>query len=213
MDPDLVARLPGNVRQDETTSGAKRDLTCDSQQVAAQRHLVTWPGTTLSREPIPRGAGRGATEGAEDDLVRVSVGKKRGMQMVSQKQGVLIVDDDENICRSLSAILRKKGYDAEAVPTGGEALQRAGERFFDAVLLDVRLTDMKGVDLIPPLKKAHPATAIVVISAYDEPDTVRQALAEGASTYLAKPFAMKEVWDTVSRAIAEQRRQPQKETG
>jgi DNA-binding NtrC family response regulator len=133
--------------------------------------------------------------------------------MVSEKHGVLIVDDDENICRSLSVILRKEGYETEAVPTGREALQRARERFFDAVLLDVKLTDMEGVDLISPLKEAHPATAIIVISAYDEPDTVRQALAEGASTYLPKPFAMKDVWDTVSKAISEQRRQLQKETG
>jgi two-component system response regulator RegA len=100
---------------------------------------------------------------------------------------ILIVDDDESICKSLALILDKKGYQTETAATGEEALAKAKERFFSFALLDIRLPDMEGVDLLKPLQKIHPEIVMFIITGYASLKTAIRALNEGASGYLTKP--------------------------
>ncbi len=100
---------------------------------------------------------------------------------------ILIVDDDESICKSLALILGKKGYQTETAATGEEALAKAKERFFSVALLDIRLPDMEGVDLLKPLQKIHPEIVMFIITGYASLKTAMRALNEGASGYLTKP--------------------------
>ena len=100
---------------------------------------------------------------------------------------ILIVDDDESICRSLALILGKKGYQTETASTGAEALAKAKEGSFSVALLDIRLPDMEGVELLTPLKKIHPNMVMFIITGYASLKTATRALNEGASGYLTKP--------------------------
>ena len=124
---------------------------------------------------------------------------------MEEKESILIVDDDESIRRSLSLIFRKKGYETEAVGTGQEALEKAQERSHNLVLLDIKLPDMEGVELLAPIKEIHPELAVIMITAYASMDTAVQALNGGASAYITKPFNMDEVLATV-RVILEMQR-------
>ncbi|MGA9349292.1 MAG: response regulator [Anaerolineae bacterium] len=118
---------------------------------------------------------------------------------------ILIVDDDENICRSLRLIFKKKGYEVETAGTGREALEKAQERFFNLALLDIRLPDTAGIELLAPLKELHPDMAVILVTGYASLETAVQALHEGALAYITKPLNMDEVLATVREALEKQR--------
>ena len=118
---------------------------------------------------------------------------------------ILIVDDDENICRSLRLIFRKKGYEVETAGTGREAIEKAQEKSFNLALVDIRLPDTAGTELLAPLKELHPDMAVILVTGYASLETAVQALNEGALAYITKPLNMDEVLATVREALEKQR--------
>jgi signal transduction histidine kinase len=118
---------------------------------------------------------------------------------------ILIVDDDPHIAQSLSAMLKRCGYATDTATTGREALERAAGGTVHGALLDVRLPDVEGVDLIAPLTEMHPDVAIVMITAYASVASAIGALNRGASGYVTKPFAMDEVLAAVKGGLEKQR--------
>src|SRR5579883_2484805 len=101
---------------------------------------------------------------------------------------VLIVDDEENIRLVLRTLLKKHGYEVDAVD-GGEAALAALDSFDpDVILTDVRMPRMGGLDLLAALKaKQHPAT-VVVMSAYGNVDLAIEAMKAGAYDYVSQTF-------------------------
>jgi len=128
--------------------------------------------------------------------------KKRDMD---EEKSILIVDDDESTSRTLSLIFRKKGYATETAVTGREALEKARERFYNVVLLDIKLPDMEGIKLLAPLKKMHPDMVALMVTAYASLNTAVQALNKGASAYITKPLNMDEVLARVREVLENQR--------
>jgi PAS domain S-box-containing protein len=118
---------------------------------------------------------------------------------------ILIVDDDENTCRSLTLIFGKKGHETETAGTGREAIEKARVGFFNLALVDIRLPDMEGVELIAPLQELHPDMAVIMITGYASLETAVRALNEGASAYITKPLNMDEVLAVVREALEKQR--------
>jgi len=127
------------------------------------------------------------------------------MEEKDKKAKILIVDDDESSRRSLSLILGKSGYDAEAVVTGREALKKSKEGFFNVALIDIKLPDMEGVELLAPFKEMHPGMAVIMITGYASVETAVQALNEGASAYILKPFDIDEVLVVIREFLEKQR--------
>ena len=124
---------------------------------------------------------------------------------MEEKASILIVDDDENICRSLRLIFEKKGYETETAGMGREALEKAQGRFFSLALLDIRLPDMEGVELLSPLKEMRPEMTVIMITAYASLESAVRALNEGASGYIIKPLNVDEVLATVREVLEKQR--------
>jgi len=124
---------------------------------------------------------------------------------MGEKESILIVDDDESTCRMLALIFGKNGYEVEAAGTGREALEKAQGKFFNAVLLDIKLPDMEGIGLLAPLHRMHPDMVMIMVTAYASLETAMQALNKGASAYITKPFYMQEVLVTVREALEKQR--------
>ena len=123
---------------------------------------------------------------------------------MSERESILIIDDDEGTCRSLSLIFGRKGYETEAVGTGREAIERAKKTSFNMALLDIRLPDMEGTELIAPLKEIQPDIVVVMVTAYASLETAVRALNEGASAYIIKPLQMDEVLLKVKEALERQ---------
>ncbi len=120
------------------------------------------------------------------------------------KESILIVDDDEATCRILTLLFAKNGYETEMAGTGREALEKVQGRFFNVALLDIRLPDLEGIELIAPLKEIHPEMAVIMVTAYASVETAARALQEGASAYITKPFNIYEVLANVRTALEKQ---------
>lgn len=124
---------------------------------------------------------------------------------MEEKASILIADDDGNVCRILTLIFGKKGYETETAETGREAIKKARERSFNAALLDIRLPDMGGIELLTTLKEMQPNMVVMMITTYASLENAVQALNEGASAYIPKPLNMDEVLATVRNALDKQR--------
>jgi PAS domain S-box-containing protein len=124
---------------------------------------------------------------------------------MEEKPRILIVDDDESTRKSLSLIFKKKGYETHTAGTGKEGLAAAKGTFFNAALLDIRLPDIQGIELIKPLKEIHPDIAIIMATGFASLETAVRALNEGAVGYIAKPLNMDEVLAKVSDVLEKQR--------
>ena len=124
---------------------------------------------------------------------------------MDEKGNILIVDDDPGICRMLALMFGKRGYEIEIAGTGREAIEKAQRRFFNLTLLDIKLPDMEGVELIASLKEMHPDMVVIMVTGYASLENAVQALNEGASAYLTKPLDMNQVLTIVKEVIERQR--------
>ncbi len=125
--------------------------------------------------------------------------------METKESSIIIVDDDESICKSLTLIFENKGYETETAGTGREAIQKASKQFFNVALLDIKLPDMEGVELLAPLKEIHPDMLVIMVTAHASLETAVRAMNEGAYAYIPKPLNMDEVLATVREALEKQR--------
>jgi len=114
---------------------------------------------------------------------------------------LLIVDDDKELCQVIADIFREKGYVVEVAHDGKEAEDKLQERSYRVALIDIKLPDMEGTELLRRLKEMHPETDAIMITAYATLESAIKAMREGAFAYVQKPLAMDEVIATVERAL------------
>ena len=124
---------------------------------------------------------------------------------MSEKARILVVDDDEGLRKSLGLIIKRKSYRVETAGTGQEALEKAWGKEINLALVDLKLPDMEGVNLIPTLKEMHPELAVIVITGCASIETAIQALNKGASAYITKPLNIDELCAKVEEALEKQR--------
>lgn len=127
------------------------------------------------------------------------------MQPALPRGRVLVIDDEESIRLSLSKGLARLGLDVEAVATGRAGVDLFTSGGFDAVLTDVRLPDLSGLDIVAILTQMDPDIPVLVMTGYGTLETALEALRRGAKDYVSKPFALEDVGRQLSRAIEEQR--------
>jgi DNA-binding response OmpR family regulator len=109
------------------------------------------------------------------------------------KKSILVVDDDKSILRTLTRILQKAGYDVDAAETGKEAMEKAENRCYDLALIDVRLPDMDGTELLVVSKETLQDTIKIMITGFPSLETGVKALDGGADAYLVKPVRPEEL--------------------
>lgn len=117
------------------------------------------------------------------------------------KSKVLIIDDETAICVSIHSAL-KKDYDVAFATSEEEALTRVSEEHFDVILLDLRLGNSDGVEVLKKIKKLDPCSVVIMITAYGSIRSSVNAMKEGAFNYLTKPVELDELRIFVSQAIA-----------
>jgi two-component system KDP operon response regulator KdpE len=113
---------------------------------------------------------------------------------------VLVVDDEPQVLRGITAALRAAGYQVSGAETAAGALEAAALRPPDAVVLDLRLPDGSGVDVCRRLREWSQAP-VVVVSAVDEEDEKIAALDAGADDYVTKPYAVGELLARLRAAL------------
>ena len=106
---------------------------------------------------------------------------------------LLVVDDDPAILASLDRALRLERYDVELAGDGRQALDRLASHRYDAVLLDVAMPELDGLEVCERLREAGDDTPVLMLTARDAVDDRVAGLDAGADDYLVKPFALKEL--------------------
>jgi len=103
---------------------------------------------------------------------------------------ILVVDDDEGIRKTLSAILQDEGYEVDTAESGKEAILKSNAGFYNLALIDVRLLDMQGTELLTRIKDTVPRMRKIIITGYPTVHNAMEAVNRNADAYLIKPFDM-----------------------
>jgi len=121
------------------------------------------------------------------------------------KPVVLIVEDDQLMSDSLKKVLGGEGFSALSAATGAEARKLIENSVVHLVLLDIRLPDMDGLDLLKVIKEFEPDIPILVMTAYSDVTVAVNAMKKGASDYIQKPFELDEFKFIVHKTLEDSR--------
>jgi len=114
------------------------------------------------------------------------------------------VDDDVIIRETLRDVLESKGYAVETAETAKEAMEKSTTRTFNLTLLDIKLPDMEGTELLKKMHSIAPRTMKVMITAHGTLKNAMDSLNFGADAYLLKPINEKELLKIVEEKLREQ---------
>jgi DNA-binding NtrC family response regulator len=120
---------------------------------------------------------------------------------------ILIIDDDENIRKVLTTILEDEGYDVESVDTAKKAIERTRRKFYNLALIDIRLPDMEGIELLTKMKNATPKIRKIIITGYPTLQNAVEAVNRGADAYIMKPFDMEKVLEEIKDQLKKQQKE------
>lgn len=120
---------------------------------------------------------------------------------------ILVVDDDETIRTTMKAILQDEGYNVDLAGTGKEAIQKTTEKNYNVALLDIRLPDMEGVELLKLLKDGVPRTRKIMVTGYPSMQNAISALNKNADAYLLKPVDVEKLLATVKQQLDDQEKE------
>jgi FixJ family two-component response regulator len=151
----------------------------------------TAPGAIRAKSTIDEYSGACA-DSADEHLVK---------SIAVTSQNVFVIDDDPSVRKALQRLIRSAGMDAEAFGSAEDFLAESHSPA-DCLVLDVRMPGMSGLELQQLLIAKEQPIPIVFISAHDDEECRRSALAAGATDFLHKPFEDRVLLDAIARAIA-----------
>lgn len=120
---------------------------------------------------------------------------------MDKRNRILVVDDDETIRKTMKAILEDEGYLVDLAGTGKEAIQKTQEKTYNIALLDIRLPDMEGVELLKLMKDGVPRTRKIMVTGYPSMQNAIGALNKNADAYLLKPVDVEKLLNTVKEQL------------
>ena len=114
---------------------------------------------------------------------------------------ILIIDDERSIRGGCEMILSAEGHSITTCPTGGDGKRTLQKGQFDLVLLDIRLPDYDGIELLAEIHQEYPDTQVIMMTGFSTVQQTVQAMKIGAFDYLAKPFSDAELTLSVNKAL------------
>jgi len=124
---------------------------------------------------------------------------------MDKKESILIVDDDPSIRKVLAAILEEKGYNVETTDTGRKGIAKSKTKFYNIALIDIRLPDMEGTELLSQMKQTEPKMMKVIITGYPSLQNAVKALNQGADAYIIKPLDIDNALSVIRGLLEKQR--------
>ena len=125
--------------------------------------------------------------------------------MVLKKARILVVDDDRTIAESLSIMLQYEGYETDVAYTGTEAIEKSRKNVYNLAILDIRLPDIEGTDLLVLLRETSPKMVKIMLTGNPMFENAVKSLNNGADAYLVKPVDIPELLETIKNKIEEQK--------
>lgn len=119
---------------------------------------------------------------------------------------LLLVDDEEGYVNVLANRLGRRGMEVTKAFSGTEALQAVRNRDFDVVVLDLKMEDMDGIEVLRIFKQMDPAMEVIMLTGHGSQAAARDGLAYGAYDYLTKPCELEELADKIREAYAHRKK-------
>ncbi len=117
---------------------------------------------------------------------------------------ILIIDDDERICESISTVLTEEGYVVEVAKNGKEAIDLSYSRFYNLAIIDWRLPDIEGTKLLGELKETTPKMPKIMLTGYPSMSNAIDAVNNRADSFLMKPVRMEILLEKIKELLKQQ---------
>ena len=114
---------------------------------------------------------------------------------------ILVVDDDENIRMSLGTILRDEGYVVDSAVNGSEAIKKTESAVFNVALIDIRLPDMEGIELLTRMRDTVPKVRKIIMTGFPSLKNAIAAVNNKADAYLLKPVELDKLLSTIREQV------------
>jgi len=123
---------------------------------------------------------------------------------MSEAARILVIDDDENIRKVLETILEDEGYIVETAETAKKGIEKSEKTFYNLALIDVRLPDMEGIELLSKLRNTKPKMRKIIVTGYPTLQNAVAAVNKGADAYVMKPFEVDKILQTIREQLKKQ---------
>jgi DNA-binding NtrC family response regulator len=123
---------------------------------------------------------------------------------MSDAARILVIDDDENIRKVLETILEDEGYIVETAETAKKGIEESEKAFYNLALIDVRLPDMEGIELLSKLRNTKPKMRKIIVTGYPTLQNAVAAVNKGADAYVMKPFEVDKILETIREQLKKQ---------
>jgi DNA-binding response OmpR family regulator len=128
----------------------------------------------------------------------------------TEKKGrILVVDDDETVQRVFRARLTQEGFEVDVASTGKEAIGKSETQLYNIALIDVRLPDMQGTQLLTELRETMPKMRKIIVTGYPDLQNAITSVQKGADYYITKPTSTDELVKVVNEQLQKQQEENQ----
>ena len=124
--------------------------------------------------------------------------------MKTENHGVLIIDDERPVLMTLEALLKRHGYQVETAPTATQGLKVLKSKSPSLVLLDLRLPDADGLEMLERIRSELPKVQVIILTAHDSLHNAIESIKRGAYHFISKPYAPEELLSLVEKALETQ---------
>ena len=124
--------------------------------------------------------------------------------MTAENRRILIIDDERPILLTLEALLGRHGYHADTAQTAAAGMRTLKSKMPALVLLDLQLPDAEGLQMLDQIKREHPDTQVIILTAHDSLSNAIESIKRGAYHFISKPYAPEELLSLVDKALEKQ---------
>src|SRR6266700_778494 len=124
--------------------------------------------------------------------------------MKTENHGVLIIDDERPVLMTLEALLKRHGYQVDTAPTAAQGLKVLKSKSPTLVLLDLRLPDADGLEMLDRIKTELPKVQVIILTAHDSLHNAIESMKRGAYHFISKPYAPEKLLSLIEKALEKQ---------
>jgi len=124
---------------------------------------------------------------------------------MKERARILVVDDDESVRETFTAILEENGYIVDTAECGRDAINKSFKNFYNAAFIDIRLPDMEGTELLTALKDTTPKMRKIIVTGFPALQNAVEAVNKNADAYVLKPPKMKDVLAMLKEQLEKQK--------
>ena len=123
---------------------------------------------------------------------------------MDERLKILVIDDEESIRTTTSAILEEEGYEVDMAENGKEAIRKSNADLYRVALIDFRLPDMEGTELLTALRETTPKTVKIMVTGYPTLENAVECVNKHADAYFVKPVNYENLLSTIRELIQKQ---------